>query len=166
MFHSLYMPKQKIQKITPLLFGTYLAVIKNSVGSKMFKNFYAMVDGKKKDIMRDGDLSCGFFVSSVLFLFKLIKSGHGTIHSTIEDLKKSGWKTIPKPKIGSILVWETIVFKNGENNKHIGFYVGKDTAISTNSTTGRVYAHHFTFNDKRRIEAVFWNSKLDCVKEI
>lgn len=128
----------------------------------MFKNFYATINGKKKDIMRNGDLSCAFFVvSSILSLFKLIKGRHGTIQSTIEDLRKSGWKTIPKPKAGSVFVLEKVIFENGEVSKHIGFYIGKNTAISTNSTTECIYAHHFTFNGKRKIEMIFWNDKLD-----
>jgi hypothetical protein len=154
------MATSKEQKVIPLIYDTYVAVIKNSVDSKIFRNFYAKVGGKKKDIMRNGDLSCAFFVSSILVLFKLIKNGHGTVRSTVEDLKKSGWKIIKKPKIGSIIVWEKIVFKNGESNMHIGFYVGKNTAISTNSNTGLVYTHHYTFNNKRRIESIFWNNKL------
>ena len=154
------MKKAKTPKVIPMVFDTYIAVTKNSVDSKMFRNFYAKVDGKKKDIMRNGDLSCAFFVSSVLVLFKLIKDGHGTVNSTVEDMKKSGWKVISKPKIGSVIVWEKIVFENGESNKHIGFYVGNDMAISTNSNTGVIYSHHYTFDGKRKIESVFWNPKL------
>ena len=155
------MNKTKTPKVEPLVFDTYIAVIKNSVGSKMFRNFYAKISGKKKDIMRNGDLSCAFFVSSVLVLSKLIKDGHGTVNSTVEDMKKTGWKIIKKPKVGSVIVWEKITFGNGESNKHIGFYVGKNIAVSTNSNTGLIYEHHYTFGGKRKIEAIYWNDKLN-----
>jgi hypothetical protein len=95
--------KNKI-KVTPLVLETYLAVIKNSVGSKMFRNFYAEVNGKPTDIMKNGDVSCAFFASSILVLFKLIKETHGTVDSTINDLKESGWLEIKKPKAGSVLI--------------------------------------------------------------
>jgi len=45
------MPKKK--KIIPLLRDSYLAVIKNSVGSKTFRNFYAKVNGKKQDLLKN-----------------------------------------------------------------------------------------------------------------
>lgn len=144
-----------------MIFDTYIAVIRNSVGSKMFRNFYVKINGKKKDIMRNGDLSCAFFVSSILVLFKLIKDGHGTVNLTAEDMKKSGWKIIKKPKIGSVIIWEKIVFENRESNRHIGFYIGKNMAISTNSETGLIYKHHFTFNNKRKIDLIFASNKLN-----
>lgn len=154
------MKKIKTPKVVPLVFDTYLAVVKNSVDSKMFRNFYAKVGGKKTDIMRNGDLSCAFFVSSILVLFKMIRNGHSTVNSTVEDMKKSGWKVIKKPKPGSVIIWESIIFENGENNKHIGFYVGNNTIVSTNSKTGLIHNHNYTSDNKRKIESIFWNPKL------
>ena len=43
----------KTSNVELLLFRSYLAVIKNSVNSKLFKNFYARINGKKKDILND-----------------------------------------------------------------------------------------------------------------
>lgn len=154
-------------KVIPILFDTYIAVIKNSAGSKMFRNFYAKVDGKKIDIVKNGDLSCAWFVSSLLHLFKLIKDAHATVNGTIKDLKQSGWKKIKKPKIGSILVWEKIDFGNKDFHKHIGFYIGNNKAISTsNLKKGQPVTHHWTYGIKsnkpmRKIEAIFWNKKLN-----
>lgn len=150
------------QKIIPIIFDTYLAVIRNSVGSKMFRNFYAKVNGKKADIMRNGELSCAFYASSILALFGFIKKIHGTVGSTIKDLKDSGWKVTKKPKIGGVLVWEEAGFENGDIHKHIGFYIGGNRAVSNSSKFGRIVEHHLTFgahqkHPKRKIEAVFWN---------
>jgi len=162
----------KKQKVIPILFDTYIAVIKNSVGSKMFRNSYAKINNKKTDILQNGKLSCAFFASSILVLFKLIKEIHGTVDGTVGDLKQSGWKEISakggsasggkKPKIGSILVWE----KNHNSHKHIGFYIGNNKAISTSSIKkGRPLIHHWTYGIKRnkpirKVEAIFWNKKL------
>ena len=63
----------KKQKVIPILFDTYIVVIKNSVGSNIFRNSYAKVNGKKKDILKNGKVSCAFFVSSILALFPLFK---------------------------------------------------------------------------------------------
>ena len=90
---SLYMSTQNNkQKVILLIFETYLAVVRNSVRSKLFQNFYAKVNGKKTDIMRNGELSCAFYVSSVLALPKFIKEVHTTVDSTVKDLKESVWK--------------------------------------------------------------------------
>ncbi len=172
-----FLLKMKKEKVIPILFDTYIAVIKNSVGSKIFRNFYAEVDGKKIDITKNGNLSCAWFVSSLLYLFKLTKDVHATVDGMIRDLQQSGWKKIsPKgeyasgekrPKIGSILVWEKIDFGNKDFHKHIGFYIGNNKAISTNSfKKGRPVIHHWTYGIKRnksvrKIEAIFWNKKIN-----
>ena len=156
----------KKEKVIPILFDTYIAIIKNSVGSKIFRNFYAEVDGKRTDIMKNGNLSCAWFVSSLLYLFKLMKDAHATVDGTIKDLKKSGWKKIKKPKIGSILIWEKIDFGNKDFHKHIGFYIGNNKAISTsNSKKGQPIIHNWTYGIKRnkpirKVEAIFWNKKI------
>lgn len=159
----------KKQKVIPILFDTYIAVIKNSAGSKMFRNSYAKINGKKTDILKNGMLSCAFFVSSILVLFKLIKEIHVTVNGTIRDLKKSGWKSASggkKPRIGSVLVWEKIDFGNKNFHKHIGFYIGNNKAISTNSLKkGQPRIHHWTYGIRRnkpirKVELIYWNKKL------
>jgi len=154
------MPNQTKRKVEPLIFDTYLAVIKNSIGADIFRNFYAKVNGKRTDIMKNGELSCAFFVSSILALAKLIKGLHTTVDSTVKDLKASGWKVTKQPKIGSVIVWEKIDFGNGDFHKHIGFYIGNNKAISTSSKLRSPVRHHWTFNNKRKIEMIFWNLKL------
>ncbi|HLB32488.1 MAG TPA: hypothetical protein VJL27_02955 [Patescibacteria group bacterium] len=148
------------RKIMPLIFDTYLAVIRNSAGSKLFRNFYAKVDGKKADIMRNGELSCAFYVSSVLVLFKFIIGVHGTVDSTIKDLKDSGWKEIKKPKIGSVLIWEKMDFGNNSIHKHIGFFIGGNKAISNSYKLGYPVEHSWNFNAKRKVDMILWNHRI------
>ena len=150
----------KKQKITPLFFATYLALIKNSVGIKTFRNFYVQKGAQRTDITKNGNLSCAFFVSSILVLCKFIKSVHVTVDSTVRDLKKSGWKLAKKPKPGDVLVWESFDFGSGHFHKHIGFYIGKDKAISNNFKKGYPMEHHWKFKGKRNIELILTNKKL------
>ncbi len=150
----------KKQKVVPIIPDTYLAVIKNSIGSNLFHNFYAKVNGKRTDVMANGQLSCAFYVSSILLLFKFIKEGHATVDSTVKDLKQSGWKKIKKPKIGSIIVWEKMIFSNNNIHKHIGFFIGNNKAISNSYKLRYPALHHFTFDGKRKVELILWNSKL------
>ena len=154
------------KKINPIIFDTYLAVIKNSFGSNIFRNFYAEVNGKKTDITENGNLSCAWFVSSILNLFKLIEKIHVTVTGTIDDLKRSGWKKIKEPKVGSILVWEEMDYGKKDFHRHIGFYIGNQIAISNSSKLGYLVKHNWTFGIKknkpvRKIESTFWNNKLN-----
>ncbi len=149
------------------LLDSYLAVIKNSVGSRMFRNLYASVAGVTTDVSRDGQLSCAFFVSSVLTMLALAKSSHATVTSTIRDLRESGWQEVPingaEPLPGSVLVWEKIDFGDNNLHGHIGFYIGNGTAISNDETTG-VPAAHPWLSPKRKIEFIFWHPKLSDEK--
>ena len=155
---------QSKKQITLLLCDTYLAMVKNSVGTKMFRNFYAHADGKRMDVMRNGDLSCAFFVSSVLSTLALGKATHGTVDSTVKDMKQSGWNPSKKLVSGSILVWE-----EKKRHAHIGFYIGNEKAISNSSKKGSPAIHHFTYGVKngepaRKIEAIYWHQKLSSKK--
>jgi len=48
------MPKQKVK----LLFkDSYLRFIENSLGANCFRSLLAEVDGKKQDILKDGQIS-------------------------------------------------------------------------------------------------------------
>lgn len=147
-------------KIIPLTKENYLRFIKNSVGSKNFQKFYALVGGKKKDILRDGDLSCAYFVSSVLKIFDLIGKVHVTVSGTVKDMKKSGWRETKQLKEGNVLLWEARETKR-ETHKHIGFYVGGKKAISNSDKMQVPVRHSFTFGNKRKIEKIFWNIKLN-----
>ncbi len=151
-------------KTRPLFFETYLAVIKNSIGSNLFRNFYVEIRGEQTDIMRNGDLSCAFFVSSVLALFNFIKGVHGTVDSTVRDLKESGWNEIQRPEVGSILVWEKIDFGDNDIHKHIGFYMGNDEAISNSFKLGHPISHNWNFNNTRKVDLILWNSKIQSEK--
>ncbi len=154
----------KNKKIKPLLFNSYLAAIKNSVNTKIFKNFYTEINGRELDIMENGGLSCAFFVSSILTIFGLIKKIHGTVDGVVADLKKSSWKKIAKPKIGSVLVWQEKMFADGPH-KHIGFYVGHNQAVSNSHKLKTPIIHYWTFGRKnsktyRQVEAIYWHKKL------
>jgi hypothetical protein len=46
-------------------------------------------------------------------------------------------------------------------HKHIGFYIGNNRAISNNSVhDGGPAEHDWTFEGKRKVEAVLWSEKL------
>jgi len=137
-------------KISPENFYTYLSIIKNIAGSKSFRHLYAKVGGKKTDILKNGRLSCAFFVSSILKIFGQIKNLHATVAGTEKDLKSSGWHKIKILKEGSVIIWEKI-----NNHSHIGFYLGDNKAISNDSKSRAPEIHHYAYNGKRKIISVY-----------
>lgn len=139
---------------------TYLAMIKNAVGTNMFRNFYLIKDGKKNDDTQDGRLSCAFFASNILHFFKLIKAPHLTVSGLQKDMEKSGWQKISRPREGAVLFWEE-KYGHGSRNRHVGFYVGGNHAISNMSKSKRPGQHHFTYGHTRKIEAIYWHEKLE-----
>jgi len=152
-------------EVIPLFFDTYLTSIKNSIGTKLFQTVWAEVNGKKKDVIRKGELACATFVSGILYQYDLIGDKHATVKKTVADLEKTGWKKISKPRPGCILVWESLEFEDGPH-AHIGFYTGNNKAISNSRRLGTPHEHHWTYGKKkgkptRRVDQMYWFKKLD-----
>ena len=150
------MPKPEIEeKPIRLYFKSYLKIIKNAIGSKMFRNFYAKTSTKGEfDAFNDGEYSCAFFVSTILVIFKKISGFHGLVSHTVEDMEKSGWQKVDEHRPGDVVVWEPIDFGNGPV-PHIGFAIGNDQAVSTSWKQKCVIEHGINFNGNRKIEAIY-----------
>jgi len=155
-----------------LTYQNYLAMIKASQGSKMFQQVYILENNKKKDILKNGEYSCAYYVSCILKIFSLIDpkiSPHVTIGGLIKNMLNNGWKETKKLKLGNILIWEDGLATDGKMHSHLGFYLGKDKAISNrpkvdviilrgndkifldNKGKGLPMIHHYTYGNKRKI---------------
>ncbi|MDO8495537.1 MAG: hypothetical protein Q7S32_03380 [bacterium] len=148
-----------------LFYKNYLNLITNSVGTQMFRNFWAEVEGSTRDVLEDGQLSCASFVSSILVLKGLISGPHAMVVSTIKGMEAAGWVKISELKPGAILLWEKSLIGSHSNN-HIGFYIGDEKAVSNSSEERSPIIHHWTYGEengkpKRKVEAIYWHSKLD-----
>lgn len=136
------MIKNKPLKVELLTLETMLTVIKKSVGTKMFQTIYAKVNGQKKDITAGGDLSCAFYVSSILAFSGFIDRAHSTVTGTVAAMKQDGWVATKKLEPGVVIVW-------GPNpthaHDHIGFYLGNDKAASNIREKKVPGIHHVTF---------------------
>ena len=128
----------------------------------MFRNLYLEKDNRKIDITEDGELSCAFFVSNILLIWGLISEGHATIKGTVKDMEESGWKKVSLKEIkpGDVVVWEEKKCARGGCHSHIGFYIGKEKTISHSDGVRAISAHHWTYNNKRNIVAVYAYSKF------
>ncbi len=151
--------------IKPLKKKNYLAMIENSAKGEnwMFRNFYVEENGKITDIYNNGRWSCAVLVSSILYLNKLIKDVYGNVLSVNKGMEESGWYEIKELKPGAVIVWESKVgIDDGKDHYHNGFYVGDDEAISNDSKgTGFPHKHHYTYNDTRKIEKIYWHPALE-----
>ncbi len=156
--------KKKKTKNKILTYQNYLEVVKASQGSRMFRRLYVLENKQKKDILKDGELSCAYYVSSILKIFDLISKPHATVKSTIEDMFKNSWRTTKKLRPGNVLVWEKGLAESDKKlHLHIGFYLGKDKAICSQNRDvitifrkkqkikivlrdkGVPHTHHFTY---------------------
>ncbi len=135
---------------------TYLQMIQNSLGTKMFRNVYVDDGQGSKDILNNGELSCAVYVSAVLLLNALIERPHATVSSLERTMKQKGWQTVPENQVkaGDIIVWEHATFSAGDAHRHIGFYIGKGVAISNHYEKGYPVEHDWK-KDNRGVEKIY-----------
>lgn len=139
----------------------------------LFRNFYVDKDGNKLDALDNGRLSCAVLLSSILYLQnsslefnnkpKWIKFVHANVPSTVKDMEENGWYEIDKLIPGAVIVWEKRD-ASGSENWHMGFFIGDEMAVSNDSgrgNSGFSRKHHYTYNDTRKIEKIYWHQALD-----
>ncbi|MGB9763354.1 MAG: hypothetical protein ACPLW7_05125 [Minisyncoccia bacterium] len=157
------------QKIKLYKKDTYLKMIINSCGAKIWRNNYGMINNKKIDLVENGALSCAFFVTSILKIFDLISFLHLTVEGAEKDLIENNWKSIKisrnMPR-GTVIIWEKQE-NDGKDKKqlgghlHIGFYLGNGKAVSNSTKNGYPIIHHWTYQNSRKIIKAYYNKKLD-----
>jgi len=146
----------------------FLLSIRNSIGTQLFRSYF---DKEGNDVLKDGDLSCAYYMSSIMLLHNLLDRAHFTVPGTLEAMEKSGWYKIQKLKVGCIVVWGS-VHQNGADHKHLGVYIGEGQAISNRSSLGMPGEHplHYSGLDKDRkrkpapILAYYWHPAFDKVE--
>ncbi|MEI6316707.1 MAG: hypothetical protein WCO65_03230 [bacterium] len=144
-----------------MVLKNYIECIRNSIGTRMFRSYY--VD--ETDVLKNGDLSCAFYVSSILLLFGLIDRAHFTVKGTIFAMEQAGWYKIQQPEIGCVILWESVVEES--DHLHIGFYAEEGQAISNRSSLGAIGEHalHYSGLDKgtekkAKVLAFYWHKYL------
>jgi hypothetical protein len=163
-------PETEIAKPALDIFPSYMAMIKNSVGSNLFRNRFFKINDVSIDVLDDGDLSCAMYVSSILLSLQLIKEPHTTVIGTIADIEEMGWYKITEPKEGALILWGFKKLDDGTQGKHnhVGFYIDAETAISNSSPDRHIVRHHLTYGHldsgepRRDILAYYWHPKLDA----
>ena len=133
---------------------TFLMRAEKAIGTEMFQNLFAVVDGEEQDLTDNGNISCAVFVSGLLLMAEKIPTMKATVGSLEALLQAAGWEVADSPEPGDIVFWEETEQVSGPH-RHVGIAVSHTEAIShldTNRTPGR---HHITFNDTRPIERIY-----------
>lgn len=147
----------------PLFFKSYIELIKNSENSTLFKSFYwEKDDWTVFDILDDWDLSCAFYVSSILKIFNLVNDVHLTVNSTIKDMFDNWWK---ETEVWNLPIWSVILWNEREFDDwvhtHVWFYLWDWFAISNDLITKQIKKHSYNYDSTRNISKVFFNDKLN-----
>lgn len=165
-----HMSLKKIKGVVvePLLLPTYLSLIEASVGTPMFRNFWALVNGKKTDIARGGRVSCSFYVSSILKLFNLTSEVQVTVNRLKRDMEESGWMEIPRPKKGCVVFWLAKPADTGRLKKdkstyqpmvsHCGFFIGG--GMTVNNDGDKTMTPQKMPLNYRPVEKYYWHDAL------
>jgi hypothetical protein len=140
------------QKPIFLLRKTYLSVIQGSVGSKMFRECHFKIGSRNIEVLENGNLACAFYVSSILKIFDLLNELHTTVNATEEDLLRSGWQDIERPRVGCVIIYAP------KTHRHLGFYIGKGAGINNNASKAAPHNHEW---DYRPVERLLWHAKLE-----
>lgn len=125
---------------------TYLKTIENSVGTRLFNSAFVRYKdtGEVKDIFNDGEYSCAYFVSSLLFLGEMLKKPSATVKSLREDIDADkNWQKVDlnSTQAGDIVFYEKTKFDDGTENAHVGFVLNSNEAVSTDYKS-KVVARH------------------------
>lgn len=141
----------------------YLTMIQNAARGEnnMFRNLYMTIDGIEQDALKNGELSCAAFVSSVLYILKLINDVRATVAGTEKNLLANGWHQVSEPQPGTILMWEAEKYEDGSSHEHIGFFIGNNRAVSNDSGKGIPQEHDWRFDGKRKVVRMYWHPSLD-----
>jgi len=144
----------KKSKLEFLKYKNYLTTIKKSENSEMFRHIFVLDNNEEKDLLKDGQLSCAYYVSCILKIFNLIDpniSPHATVGGTLKNMKDNGWIRTKELKPGNVLVWEEKQQSNGNLHYHLGFYLGNEKAMSHRDEKRLPIIHHYTYNNERKI---------------
>lgn len=155
------MADENIQILTK---DTYLKCLHNAPGSRLFNSLIVQFkdSGTIKDILDDGEYSCAFFVSNILYLFKGITKPVATVDSLIKALlNDTRWSSVDPNGIqpGDVIIWRKMQFEDGSENAHAGFALTTDTAVSTSSKEKIITEHPIKNREIDFVYRLDWSQK-------
>ena len=139
---------------------TYLKNIEDSVGSEQFRSLFAQREGGEvKDILEDGNLSCAYFVSSVLCLFDMIDKKRATVRSLkifVESDERWDKVSLAEVEPGDLVFYTGREFTPGNTHAHVGFVINNHEAVSTSDQTKAVAKHPLKYHPVESVWRYSW----------
>jgi hypothetical protein len=150
---------------------TYLELLWNAEGCRLFRSSYFIQEGKLVDLCRKGKYACAHAVSRILLLMdcNLIHTPHLTVEGLEFDLCLAGWEAYsaenpPDPDQllpGAILIWEPRTTRGDKTpHRHCGFYLGGALCLSNDPQTKKLSFHNITFKGTRKLERFYLHDFL------
>mgnify|MGYP001584286886 CR=1 FL=1 len=129
---------------------SYVRAIENSVGSRLFNSLLVRFGDSQevKDILNDGELSCAYFVSSLLVMHDALRQTHTTVANLKKALSENPkWSEVPLENVeaGDVVFYKKRTFADGSGNAHVGFVLNKDEAVSTDYQKKAVSKHKLDY---------------------
>lgn len=139
-------PQPQFEKPEILRRETFIKMVENSVGTRLFNSIIAKRGEETIDILADGDLSCATFVSNILYLNHFLDNQRVVVGSLEKDLaSSSNFKEISPenylPETGDVILWGVIVGQDGVAHKHFGFALNNEEAVSTTGISHSAIRH-------------------------
>ena len=141
---------------------TYLKAIENSIGSTQYRSLMVREEesGEVRDILEDGNLSCAYFVSSVLLLFGMINKQRATVASlrrfVSEDDRWNEVEVETEVRPGDVVFYRERTFPDGEPHAHVGFVLSPTEAASTSYREKCVVKHSLEYHPIDSIWRYSW----------
>jgi hypothetical protein len=169
--------EEGIEPIKPkiLHWETYLKMVENSEGSRLFNSVIVEQGGQKVDLLNDGELSCATFVSNILYLNHFLSVQKTSVDSLEKVMLESlDFEVISpadyEPQVGDVVFWEKIIGEDGVAHRHVGLVLNEQEAISTSSASHQAIRHPLykkpATGIDRQIERIFRYKKgLGLIKD-
>lgn len=140
---------------------TYLKAIENSVGTRLFNSAFVRYKdtGEVKDIFNDGEYSCAYFVSSLLFLGEMLEKPSATVKNLRENINTDkNWQKInlDSTQAGDVVFYKKTKFDDGTENAHVGFVLNYNEAVSTDYKSKAVARHPLAIRPVVSVYRYFW----------
>lgn len=149
---------------------TLVYFVKNSVGSRAWaKSFILDSDNRVHDLYESGNLSCAYFISSVLKTCELWDGQCvGNVNSLISKLPDNGWERIEEPRIGAIVIYGEVQLDRAWATRHVGFVVGEDEVVSNGSSNSfAIESHPINYmkveatGEWRSVDGYWWHKDFE-----
>lgn len=144
-----------------LKYDTYISIIKNSVGSRLFNSFIvrSKETGDTEDILKDGEYSAAFFVSSVLCLVQAVDKPTTTesgLERKLTEDKRWFEVLLEEVEAGDVVFYADTTLVDGSTETHVGFALDDNQAVSISEQLRQVTKHDLRLMPIKKIYRHIW----------